>query len=483
MEDGRVLAQGGQARIELRAVGQGLGVERVALDRDAPVETVPVGWDHPHLVRVLRPAERGRTELLEYAPGGSLTGLLAARGPLPLGEAVTLMVPLAAALAHLHAAGVVHGDVAPDNVLFRADGAPLLADPGLATALGEARGTGGTDGFAAPEHRHGPPADVYGWGAVAWFALSGRAPGERDARVPMPLLRQDVPAGVACLIEDCLDPDPSMRPPAGELGPELLALHPAAALDATPAAGEQGAPLLLTRVPGPGKPSRRGVLKRGRDAGTWGWSPSTTGTGPSAVARQTAHDRRRSGSRRPLLAGAAAAAGLSLVVAAVVVGAADPEAGTRRHDGGAGASAPAEGPRDAEGARGTAKATAVSTAAADRTQAAEATAALMALDQERAAAFASGEEDRLASVYTDGEARRADRDLLARWEAQDAPRTLSSHLEGVRVLEGASRERVRLAASTVTEVDGGAAVRHRRIFTLLRTPEGWRVERVEDATG
>jgi|GEM_PF-2234365 len=237
----------------------------------------PEAWDHPHLVRVVREG-MGAEELLEYAPGGSLSALLAARGPLPTGEAVTLLVPLAAALAHLHAAGTVHGDVSPDNVLFRADGAPVLADPGLATALGEHRDGAGTEGFAAPETEHTGAADVYGWGALAWFVLSGDVPGEERLRPPLPLLRDDVPAGVARLVEDCLETDPALRPPAAELGVELLALHPAAPLDATPAAGQEGVPLLLTRRP-PRQSARQRwwgrLLRRGAPA--WGWSPGSAG--------------------------------------------------------------------------------------------------------------------------------------------------------------------------------------------------------------
>lgn len=289
----RLLAEGGQVGVVLTTHQGVAAVARVPHEGE-PERRVPEAWDHPHLVRVVREG-MGAQELLEYAPGGSLSALLAARGPLPTGEAVTLLVPLAAALAHLHAAGAVHGDMSPDNVLFRADGAPVLADPGPATALGEHRDGAGTEGFAAPEAEHTGAADVYGWGALAWFVLSGDVPGDARLRPPLPLLRDDVPVGVARLVEDCLEADPALRPPAAELGVELLALHPATPLDATPAAGQEGVPLLLTRRPPRQSAPQRWwgrALRRGTPA--WGWSPGRAGS-RKANGRGGAG---RSGSRR-----------------------------------------------------------------------------------------------------------------------------------------------------------------------------------------
>ncbi|WP_312178690.1 serine/threonine-protein kinase, partial [Arthrobacter sp.] len=128
----------------------------------------------------------GRGLLLEYAPGDSLARLVAVRKTLTEGEAVTVLVAVARALACLHAEGAAHGDVSPGNVLFTAYGKPLLADFGTGRMLGEGRdGAVGTPGFAAPAEPGtddagsrvsgaGLEADVYALGALGWFMLTGR---------------------------------------------------------------------------------------------------------------------------------------------------------------------------------------------------------------------------------------------------------------------------------------------------------------------
>lgn len=243
----QLLGLGGEASVHLFARGEERLVRRSSLDPEAAWGEVPEAWDHPHLVWIKDVERRRRSLLLEHLPGGSAAGLIAARGRLPLGETVTLLVPVARALAHLHSFGASHGDVHPGNVLFRADGAPVLVDPGLARALGEAPRPGGTPGFDAPEAEHNAAADVYGWGALAWFVMTGEAPGEGGYRVPLSLHCQGVAAGTAELIEDCLDADPLMRPAAADLAPELLAAQEAAPLDATAAAQSEGAAHLITR--------------------------------------------------------------------------------------------------------------------------------------------------------------------------------------------------------------------------------------------
>lgn len=245
-----LLGQGAQASVHLLQGDGQRWVRRSALDPESSWGEVPEAWDHPHLVWIKDVERRRRGLLLEHLPGGSAAGLVAARGRLPLGEAVTLLVPVARALGHLHSCGATHGDVHPGNVLFRADGAPVLVDPGLARALGEAPSGGGAPGFSAPEQEHDAAADVFGWGALAWFVMTGEAPGEGGYRVPLSLQCEGVAAGTAQLIEDCLDPDPMMRPAAADLAPELLAAQDAAPLDATAAAQAEGAAHLITRGAG-----------------------------------------------------------------------------------------------------------------------------------------------------------------------------------------------------------------------------------------
>ena len=140
--------------------------------------------DHPHIVRLheAHPLPDGSVAvLLDLAVGGSLTELVAARGRLEPGEVSTICTPIAEALAALHAAGVVHGDLAPGNILFTADGRPLLSDFEAARLVGESHPpqVSGTRGFVAPEVVGGDvpseASDVFGVGALAWFALTGRS--------------------------------------------------------------------------------------------------------------------------------------------------------------------------------------------------------------------------------------------------------------------------------------------------------------------
>lgn len=215
---------------------------------------------HPHLLRVLDtvPTDRGTGVLTERLPAGNLGSMVQHAGPLRPGQAVTVLVPVAQALAHLHAHGVVHGDVSPGNVLFAVDGRPALADLGVARVVGGAQGRGGTPGFLAPERRDeaegrgvgtGPAADVYAWAALGWYALTGRAPGAREHRAPLPVLVPDAPVELALLLDAALDPDPSRRPSAADAA---VAVYDAAAPEPVPlhdSAPPEVAHLLPTLVP------------------------------------------------------------------------------------------------------------------------------------------------------------------------------------------------------------------------------------------
>ncbi|MGI4893499.1 MAG: protein kinase domain-containing protein [Janthinobacterium lividum] len=187
---------------------------------------------HPRVVAVhdISRDERGRPVLvLDLAAGGSLAGLLAARTRLGAGEASGLLAVLGPALEELHAAGIVHGDVAPGNVLLDARGEPLLADLGLARALGHRHGSVlGTPGFADPAAIAGEGAsaasDVYGLAAVAWCALTGSPPaptGAVAARLAVRRAGAELPAGTSTqlleALREALHRKPSRRPTPGEL--------------------------------------------------------------------------------------------------------------------------------------------------------------------------------------------------------------------------------------------------------------------------
>jgi formylglycine-generating enzyme required for sulfatase activity len=142
--------------------------------------------------------------LLELAPGGSLGDRLRTQEKLPLDEVHTLGLALAEGLAAAHAAGVLHRDLKPDNVLFDSQGVPKLADFGLAHLSDRSRLTEtgtllGTPDYMAPEQargdRVGAAADVYSLGALLFHAASGRPPiaGEGSVLALLDRLQSEVP--------------------------------------------------------------------------------------------------------------------------------------------------------------------------------------------------------------------------------------------------------------------------------------------------
>ena len=166
--------------------------------------------------------ERGALALvLDLVEGGSLASVVAARGHLSVGEAVTVVAPVARALAGLHAAGVMHADLAPDNVLLERRGRPVVGDLGVARLRGEARGAVfGTSGFIAPEVEFGTmptsASDVYAVGALAWWCVAGAAPAAAPLRQPLEDLVPGLPSAWVHAVEACLAPDPRSRPSAAE---------------------------------------------------------------------------------------------------------------------------------------------------------------------------------------------------------------------------------------------------------------------------
>ena len=188
---------------------------------------------HPHVVAVHGIDRRdGRIGLwMELVRGVDLGREVAARGPLPPAGAARLGIEIGGALVAVHAAGLVHRDVKPANVVKDAEGRFVLADFGLGVrwdrASLAASGASGTPMYMAPELLHGGDAsersDVYALGALLWFALAGRHPfagtslddlPRAVARGPEPRLAQvvpSVPAELVAVVERAMAPDPARR--------------------------------------------------------------------------------------------------------------------------------------------------------------------------------------------------------------------------------------------------------------------------------
>jgi eukaryotic-like serine/threonine-protein kinase len=183
---------------------------------------------------------------------GDLTGL---RGR-PWHSLLPVLAGVAEGLAALHARGIVHRDLKPANVLIGADGAPLIADFGLAAASGDPQAPRGGSPFSmSPQQLDGaPPAaadDVYAFGVLAHELLTGYPPFYPDpepGRVrdepPAPLAaRFGVPVALEALVQRCLAKAPADRP--RDLDAVAATLRALAAAPAEPASRPERAPVAL----------------------------------------------------------------------------------------------------------------------------------------------------------------------------------------------------------------------------------------------
>lgn len=161
-----------------------------------------------HLVAVadvVADVRHGCLLLVEEVPGPTLAAIVEARGALTAGEVVTLCVPLAQAIALLHSAGLVHGDVSPANVVIDAAGRPVLIDLWSAVVPGHDLGT---PGFASPRVLRGEPSrpcdDVQSLARTCLWAWSdgagaddGPADGDAEGAAALrALLEESAGAGV-----------------------------------------------------------------------------------------------------------------------------------------------------------------------------------------------------------------------------------------------------------------------------------------------
>ena len=204
---------------------------------------------HPNVVTVHGADVReGRAGLwMEFVHGRTLESWVQANGALGAGEATTLGVDLCRALAAVHAAGLVHGDVKAQNVMREDGGRTVLMDFGAGRAQGAAVvGLAGTPLYLAPEVLAGEPAtprsDIYSLGVLLFHLLTRAYPysavdldGLRTAhadgsRAMLRDLRPDLPDELVRAVDRALEPDPARRfATAGEMERGLtLALTPAA---------------------------------------------------------------------------------------------------------------------------------------------------------------------------------------------------------------------------------------------------------------
>jgi eukaryotic-like serine/threonine-protein kinase len=202
--------------------------------------------DTPSAVRVFDIVEQdGRPWIvMELVRGGTLTELLRQSPTLPPAEIARIGLAVLDALEAAHAAGVLHRDVKPSNILIGDDGRVALTDFGIATVDGDA-GSGdtssgvlvGSPSYIAPERAHGhrPTAasDLWSLGATLWTAAEGRPPyeGATAFAVIASVTSEDPPACARCprpladVLRALMDRDPAARPTAAAVRSALTKIR------------------------------------------------------------------------------------------------------------------------------------------------------------------------------------------------------------------------------------------------------------------
>lgn len=248
---GAVLGRGGMAvvfaaedvrlqrPVALKVLPPDLAVRGEVRERFVREAQVAARLNHPHIVAIYAVHETPQLVCFAMAQvtGETLAERLRRDPRLPWGEVASLLEQVADALAYAHAAGVVHRDIKPDNVLLdRGTGRALVTDFGIARAAQEGNRltqTGiamGTPSFMSPEQATGDRevdgrSDLYGLGVVGYLLLTGALPFEapntpalllKHVSEPFPPVhgrRPEVPAALAAVVERCLAKRPDERFP------------------------------------------------------------------------------------------------------------------------------------------------------------------------------------------------------------------------------------------------------------------------------
>lgn len=267
---------------------------------------------HPGVVAVYDHGRDGNDVFLvmELVDGGTVRDLLKERGKLTWPQTLAILTPLLDALAAAHAAGLVHRDVKPENVLISSKGDVKVADFGLVRAVtSQTMATGdvilGTVAYLSPEQVATGDADtrsdVYAAGVVAWEMLTGRPPFTGDTAIsvayqhvhkdvpPVDELAPEVPIELSDVISDATERTPGLRPnDAADFAAELRSV--AAKLSPVPVA----IPIPVARPTGPACDPRTPT----RGAGAVSKGPAGTQVVRSARQPTATAPRASAGKRR-----------------------------------------------------------------------------------------------------------------------------------------------------------------------------------------
>jgi serine/threonine-protein kinase len=271
----RRVAQGGMAEVWLatdialsrqvavKLLKPHLAADPVVSERFRREAIAVAGLSHPNIVAVYDAVDDGGRQavVMQYVQGKSLRQLLDEQRRLSPELTIHVGCAVAGALDAAHHAGLVHRDVKPGNILITADGRVMLADFGIAKAIGSGAGEAdltsdnvmmGTAKYLSPEQVRGRKldgrADLYSLGLVLYECLAGRVPflGETDADTALARLQRDptdlhrlrptLSPGLVDVVHRMLARDPADRPENGATVRSLLARVGSGVDDATPMA-------------------------------------------------------------------------------------------------------------------------------------------------------------------------------------------------------------------------------------------------------
>jgi serine/threonine protein kinase len=241
------------------------------------------GLSHPNIVSIYQVGQcpAGHYFAMEFIDGQDLEALTVrdgSRRAMPLLWSVSVMIPVAHAVAFAHTRGIIHRDLKPANIMIDVHKRPIVMDFGIAKVIGRSTGLTaqgtilGTPAYMSPEQagdepdKVGPLCDVYSLGAILYRLLTGRLTYVADSALltllqvvapemppPVRSVRREVPAALEQIVMKCLSKRPADRYPSAKAlalalaheVPQLLVQPPApAAAPTSPAAQKKPAPQL-----------------------------------------------------------------------------------------------------------------------------------------------------------------------------------------------------------------------------------------------